>query len=153
MAVSRTHRNLRLALLGIVAVLVGLGVALGGCGGDDDEGGSTTSAAGPAQAEPAAFEDVKPNLEAAGYTVKEESPEPLIRREDGGVVTPEEKLVVTGGELPAGSDVSVYSLSSPKDVAALKDFAGGGVSVVEGSVFYQSSEAGEAEAVAEAARG
>jgi hypothetical protein len=140
-------------------VALGLGILLGGCGGDDDDdGGSTTSAKPaqadkPAQAGPVAFEDVKPNLEAAGYTVKEESPEPLIRRDDGGVVTPKAKLEVTGGDLPAGSEVSVYSLSSPEDVAAMKEFAGGGVSVVEGSTFFQSAEAGEAQTVAEATRG
>lgn len=153
MVASRAHRNVAPALVGIVVVLVTFGIALGGCGGDDDNGGSTSPAEKPAQAGPFPFEDVKPTLEAAGYTVKEEPPEPLIRRDDGGVVTPKEKLVVTGGDLPAGSDVSVYSLSSPRDVAAMKEFAGGGVSHVEGSIFFQSSETGEAEMVAEAARG
>ena len=150
-----------MALSRIVVVLLAFALAFAACGGGDDDddggggssGGTTSSAEESADAGPLSFEDVQPNLEAAGYTVEEEPPEPLVRRDDGGIVTPEEKLVVSGGELPAGTDVSVYSLGSQRDVAAVEDLAGGGVSLVEGSIFFQAAEPGSAETVAEAARG
>ena len=152
-------RRAPFALAAIAAVLVG------GCGGDDDEttAATTTSTTAPTGATGATgttgetgsvtIDDAQANLEAAGYTVKLEQSEPLIRRDDGVVVQPLEKLIVTGGDLASGSDVSVYSLESQKDVEAMEDFAGGGKSLVVGKLFFQSAEAGEAESIADAAQG
>jgi hypothetical protein len=147
-----TARRFRFLLVGLVSVLLAATPALAGCGGDDDGDGGATQTDSPA-AGPLKFEDVKPRLEAAGYTVKTETPEPLIRRDDGGIVKPTGQLAVTGGDLPAGSEVSVAGLGTPEDVAAMKKFAGGGQSLVEGDVFFQAAEPGAAETVARAARG
>jgi hypothetical protein len=150
-----------------LAAIAGAAVLVGGCGGDDDETTvatttttSTTASTGATgatgttgEAGSVAIDDAQANLEAAGYTVKLEQSEPLIRRDDGGVVQPLEKLIVTGGDLASGSDVSVYSLESQKDVEAMEDFAGGDMSLVVGKLFFQSAEAGEAEAIADAAQG
>jgi hypothetical protein len=147
-----TARRFPLLLVGLVSVLLAAAPVLAGCGGDDDGDGTAKKTDSPA-AGPLKFEDVKPRLEAAGYTVKTESPEPLIRRDDGGIVKPTGQLVVTGGDLSAGSEVSVAGLGTPEDVAAMQKFAGGGRSLVEGDVFFQATEPGEAETVAKAARG
>ena len=148
-----------------LAAIAGAAVLVGGCGGDDDETTvatttSTTASTGATGATgttgesgSVTIDDAQANLEAAGYTVKLEQSEPLIRRDDGGVVQPLEKLIVTGGDLASGSDVSVYSLESQKDVVAMEDFAGGDKSLVVGKLFFQSAEAGEAETIADAAQG
>lgn len=47
----------------------------------------------------------------------------------------------------------MYSLATPKDVAAMKDFAGGGVSLLEDSLFLKAVEPGVAQQVADAAGG
>ena len=137
-----------LPLFLLLCVAVAIPFALVACG-DDDEGGDSGSSAEPAASGPLEFGDIQPNLEEAGYTVATEPPEPLIRRPDGGIVIPDAKLVVTGGDIPSGSDVSVYDLASPKDVAAMEDFAGGDVSVVEGTTFFQAVEPGLAQQIAD----
>jgi hypothetical protein len=148
-----------------LATIAGAAMLVGGCGGDDDETTTaTTTSTTPATGATGAtgttgetgsvtFDDAQANLEAAGYTVKLEQSEPLIRRDDGGVVQPLEKLIVTGGDLASGSDVSVYSLESQKDVDAMEDFAGGDKSLVVGKLFFQSAEDGEAETIADASQG
>ena len=133
-----------------------------GCGGDDDEKAATTSPAttaaesSPDNDAPLKIDEVKTKLEAAGYTVKEKPANPLLRNEasPGGLVTPEVSLDVTGGDLPSGASVGVYSFSAPEDVTAVKDLAAGGeLSLVKGELFIQSAEPGAADTVAEAASG
>ena len=119
------------------------------CGGDDD-GGNAGDGTEPAGG-PLVFSDIQPALEEAGYTVAKETPEALIRRPDGGIVIPAAKLIVSGNGIPAGANVSVYDLATPKDVAAMKNFAGGEVSVVEGTTLFQAAEPGLAQQVADAA--
>lgn len=142
----------------VAAVLLAavLALFLVACG-DSDETGSSSEEAPAAEetaaeetaAEPKDLDAVGTNLEAAGYTVKSAEPEPLIRRDDGGIVQPEEKIDVTGGDL-TGDGASVYALGSSKDVAALEAFAGGDVSLVRGDYFFQSSAPGDAQRVADA---
>ena len=137
----------------VAAVLLAavLALFLVACG-DSDETGSSSEEAPAAEetaAEPKDLDAVGTNLEAAGYTVKSAEPEPLIRRDDGEIVQPEEKIDVTGGDL-TGDGASVYALGSSKDVAALEAFAGGDVSLVRGDYFFQSSAPGDAQRVADA---
>jgi hypothetical protein len=140
-----------------VIALLGGALLVGGCGGDDKKSSSTTApstaATTQAAAPPKNMDEAKQRLQAAGYKVADEKPEPLVRRADGGIVTPKEKIAVTGGELPSGTDVSVYSVSTPEDVAALQKLAGGGRSVVKGMLFFQAVEPGAADTVAQAASG
>jgi hypothetical protein len=132
--------------------LIGLALVAVGCGDDDDSATTSATAEATTAGGPLTIETVQANLEAAGYTVEEETSEPLIRRDDGEIVQPDAKLVVTGGDLT--DDVSVYSLGSPEDVAAMEAFvAGSDVSLVIDPIFIQSAAAGEAQTVADAAQG
>ena len=142
-------RSRRSRAAAVICVALGASLALIACG--DDGGSAAGGSAEPSGTGPLAFSDIQPALEDAGYKVAKETPEALIRRPDGGIVIPTAKLVVTGDGIPAGSDVSVYDLATPADVAAMKNFAGGDVSVVEGTTFFQATEPGLAQQVAEAA--
>jgi hypothetical protein len=131
-----------------------------GCGGDDDEADNSpaqTTAAESSESpdSPVGIDEVKQRLEADGYSVEEKPGSPLLRNEAsrGGIVKSDAELVVTGGDLPSGADVSVHSFTAPEDVEAVKRLAGGGVSLVKGSLFFQASEPGAADKVAEAATG
>jgi hypothetical protein len=135
----------------LVCAALAASFALVACGDDGGGGGGGGGSAEPAASGPLAFGDIQPALEEAGYKVAKETPEALIRRPDGGIVIPEAKLVVTGNGIPSGSEVSVYDLATPADVAAMKNFAGGDVSVVEGTTFFQAAEPGLAQQVADAA--
>lgn len=128
-------------------LLLAAGLVASGCGGDDDSTGGETSAATTA-AGSETLADVQSALSSAGYTVEESEPEALLRRDDGEIVQPDGKLDVSGNDLTGR--VSVYSLASTKDVEAMAAFAGGDVSLVRGSFFFQSEEPGEALTVADA---
>jgi hypothetical protein len=114
----------------IAIALLGGALLVGGCGDDEKKRSSSSTApstAATTQAAPKSIDEAKQRLQAAGYKVTvDQSPEPLVRRPDGGIVTPKQKIEVTGGDLPSGSDVSVYGVSTPEDVAALQKLAGGG---------------------------
>ena len=147
--------------LPIGVLLVSAALISTGCGGDDDKAdkpaspsAATDSSGADSSDAPLKIEDVKTQLEAAGYKVKEEPGTPLLRNEasPGGIVKSEVELTVTGGELPSGTDVEVHSFSNPEDVAAVKELAAGGESsLVKGDLFFQAAEPGAADTVAEAA--
>ena len=142
----------RAAGVGAALAAALLALLLLGCGDGDETGSSSEEAPAAEAEEPAAepkdLDGLAANLEEAGYTVKSAEPEPLIRRDDGEIVQPEEKIDVTGGDL-TGDGASVYALGSSKDVAALEAFAGGDVSLVRGDYYFQSSAPGDAQRVAD----